>query len=463
VKPTLALRQSQRLSLTPELRQALGLLQLSAVELATKVQEALEGNVLLEQGDEVEDTPSPAPDESLEAQEALVEGVDWEGAGPVSGWDDEDSTHDDSADKSGQSLREYLLWQLELARLSARDAAIGAALIDSLNDDGYLTEPLEEIRLALTDSDEPPEREEMEAVLHRLQAFDPPGVAARDLKECLLLQLRQMDETDPVQRLAVNLVQGHLEALAGREYAQLCRILAVARAEFDAALDTIQGLHPRPGSTVSGGPVDYVLPDVMVSKKSGAWTVELNSAAVPRVRVNARYAAALRRGESGGDLARQLQEARWLVRSIRMRNDTLLRVARSIVARQAAFLDRGEEAMQPLMMKDLAAELDLHESTVSRVVANKHMTTPRGTLAFRRFFSAELTADDGGAFSATAIRAMIRKLVAQEDPEAPLSDNHITQELTNRGIRVARRTVAKYRESMTIPPAHERRRTDPSR
>lgn len=462
MKPTLALHQSQRLSLTPELRQALGLLQLSAVELALKVQEALEGNVLLERGDEEQDTATP--EESLEAQEAPVEAADWENLGPVSGWDDdEDGSRNDSPDKSGQSLREYLLWQLELAHLSARDAAIGAALIDSLNDDGYLTEPLEELRLSLADSDESPEPEEMEAVLHRLQAFDPPGVAARDLKECLLLQLRQLDETDPARRLAVNLVQDHLEALAGREYTELCRILAVQRGQLDAALGTIQGLHPRPGSTVSGNPVDYVLPDVLVSRRSGAWTVELNSEAVPRVRVNARYAAALRRGESGGDLARQLQEARWLVRSIRMRNDTLLRVARSIVARQIAYLDRGDEAMQPLLMKDLAAELDLHESTVSRVVANKHMATPRGTLAFRRFFSAELMADDGGAFSATAIRAMIRKLVAQEDPGAPLSDNHITQELTNRGIRVARRTVAKYRESMTIPPAHERRRADSSR
>ena len=468
MKATLALRQSQRLSLTPELRQALGLLQLSAVELAIKVQEALESNVLLEQGDEEDSpaAPAPTPEERSSAPEAPVEVVaDWdEGDGPsISGWEDEDGQRPEAPDRSGQSLKEYLLWQLELARLSARDGAIGAAIIDSLNDDGYLTEPLEDIRLALTDSDEPPEPDEMQAVLHRVQAFDPPGVAARDLKECLLLQLRQdggAESPEPTQRLALRLVQDHLEALAAREYVPLCRLLGVARPQLDAALALIVGLHPRPGSTIARSPVDYVLPEVLVRRRSGTWIVELNPEAVPRVRVNARYAAALRRGDSSGDLTRQLQEARWLVRSIRMRNDTLLRVARSIVARQGMFLERGEEAMQPLLMKDLASELDLHESTVSRVVANKYMATPRGTVAFRYFFSAELPADDGGAFSATAIRAMIRKLVSQEDPQAPLSDNHITQELTNRGIRVARRTVAKYRESMTIPPAHERRRPD---
>jgi len=465
VKASLALRHSQRLSLTPELRQALGLLQLSAVELAAKVQEALEGNVLLERGDE-DEAPAAATllgdTETAPNPEPAQEVVDWDATASLGGsdWQDEDIERPESPDRSGQSLKEYLLWQLELARLSARDAAMGAAIIDSLNDDGYLTEPLEDIRQALADSDAAPEMDELEAVLHRVQAFDPVGVAARDLRECLLLQLRQGDDSDPELLLAMSLVQGHLEALAARDFVPLSRTLGVTRERLDTALALIRELHPRPGTVIAGVPVDYVVPDVLVSRRNGAWFVELNSEAVPRVRVNARYAAALRRGENGGDLARQLQEARWLVRSIRMRNETLLRVARSLVTRQGSFLERGEEAMLPLLMKDLAAELDLHESTVSRVVANKHMATPRGTLAFRHLFSAELPAGDGGAFSATAIRAMIKKLVAQEDPQAPLSDNHITQELVNRGIRVARRTVAKYREAMTIPPAHERRRPD---
>jgi RNA polymerase sigma-54 factor len=363
--------------------------------------------------------------------------------------------------RGGQSLKDYLLWQLELTHLSARDAAIGAAIIDSLNDDGYLTEPLESLRLSLADSDAAPEPDEMEAVLHRLQAFDPPGVAARDLKECLFAQLRQRDAAeDPAQALAMTLVNGHLEALAAREHRPLCRLLGVGRPELDAAVALILELHPRPGAAIAGEPVDYVVPDVLVTRRDGRWLVELNPDALPRVRVNAGYAAALRRRGTGADLSQQLQEARWLVRSLKMRSETLLRVAESLVRRQSAFLDRGDEAMQPLLMKDLANELELHESTVSRVVANKYMATPRGTLAFRRFFSAELATDSGGACSATAIRAMIKKLVAQEDLRAPLSDSDITRELVSRGIHVARRTVAKYRESMTIPPAHERRRLE---
>ncbi len=472
MKPTLALRQSQRLSLTPELRQALGLLQLSAVELSAKVREALEGNVLLERGEEEEEgtLPPPAPDDGVVVRQAAEPAVDWDSAdgslsdGGVSdsSWGD-DVTAAEASESGGQSLREYLLWQLELARMSARDAGIGAAIIDSLNDDGYLTEPLEEIRQSLADSDAAPEADEMYAVLHRIQAFDPPGIAARDLKECLLLQLKQADKSDPAHGLATALVSSHLETLAAREHERLCRLLSVDRAQMDAALELILALNPRPGAAIAGNPVDYVVPDVLVSRRGSGWFVELNPEAVPRIRVNAAYAAALRRGSAAGDLAQQLQEARWLVRSIRMRNETLLRVAQSIVRKQGGFLERGDEAMQPLLMKDLAAELELHESTVSRVVANKHMSTPRGTLAFRHFFSSELPTDDGSAFSGTAIRAMIKKLVAQEDPRAPLSDNHITKELLSRGVQVARRTVAKYREALTIPPAHERKRLDNTR
>lgn len=469
MKPSLVLRQSQRLSLTPELRQALGLLQLSAVELSAKVREALEGNLLLERGEEDDETPSPIPlpgPATNAAVQTAEPQVDWDSAAgnhaDSSGWEDDSGSVPESTERSGQSLKEYLLWQLELARMSARDAAIGAAIIDSLNDDGYLTEPLEEIRQSLADSDAAPEADEMYAVLHRVQAFDPPGIAARDLKECLLLQLKQGNTSDPAHGLATALVTSHLEALAAREHERLCRLLSVDRPRMNAALELILGLNPRPGAAIAGNPVDYVIPDVLVSRRGSGWFVELNPDAVPRIRVNAAYAAALRRGESGSDLAQQLQEARWLVRSIRMRNETLLRVAQSIVRKQGAFLERGDEAMQPLLMKDLAVELELHESTVSRVVANKHMATPRGTLAFRHFFSSELPADDGGV-SATAIRAMIKKLVAQEDPRAPLSDNHITKELLSRGVHVARRTVAKYREALTIPPAHERKRLDASR
>ena len=449
----------------------MSLLQLSAMELSAKVREALDGNLLLERGEEEDDAASPTPlpgpatDAAVQAAEPQV---DWDSAAASgvsdSDWDSDDGAAD-AADRSGQSLKEYLLWQLELAHMSARDAAIGAAIIDSLNDDGYLTEPFEEIRQSLADSDAAPDPDEMYAVLHRVQAFDPPGIAARDLKECLTLQLRQGDKTVPAHELATALVNSHLETLAAREYERLCRLLGIGRLALDEALELIRGLNPRPGAAIAGNPVDYVVPDVLVNRRGSGWFVELNPAAVPRIRVNLAYAAALRRSDAApgmpGTLSQQLQEARWLVRSIRMRNETLLRVAHSIVRKQGAFLEQGDEAMQPLLMKDLAQELELHESTVSRVVANKHMATPRGTFAFRRFFSSELPTEDGGAYSGTAIRAMIKKLVAQEDPHNPMSDNHITKALLERGVQVARRTVAKYRESLTIPPAHERRRLDP--
>jgi RNA polymerase sigma-54 factor len=303
VKASLALRQTQRLSLAPELRQALGLLQLSAVELGVRVQEALEQNVLLERGEEAEasgEAPGPA-----ETEVPLEAAADWDSAepAPVSGWDDNDSSPAESADRGGQSLKDYLLWQLELARLSPQDAAIGAALIDSLNDDGYLTEPLEDIRLGLADSDAAPEADEVQAVLHRIQSFDPPGIAARGLKECLLLQLRQ-NHAARASSLATRLVELHLESLAARDYERLCRNLGVSRPELDAAVALIQSLHPRPGSTVTAPSADYVIPDVLVSRADGKWRVELNPEAVPRVRVNPGYAAALRRrSEVSSDLA----------------------------------------------------------------------------------------------------------------------------------------------------------------
>src|SRR5579859_4386564 len=284
LKPTLVLRQSQRLSLTPELRQALGLLQLSAVELSAKVREALEGNVLLERGDEEDDsfTPGAAREAGREtATQSPEPQVDWESPASraaQSNWDDEGSP--EPAERGGQSLKEYLLWQLELARMSARDAAIGAAIIDSLNDDGYLTEPLEDIRQSLADSDAAPETDEMYAVLHRIQAFDPPGIAARDLKECLQIQLRQWDKAAVGHAIATSIVGSHLESLAAHEHDRLCRLLNVSRPVLDAALELILGLNPRPGATISGGTVDYVLPDVLVKRRGSGWSVELNSEAV---------------------------------------------------------------------------------------------------------------------------------------------------------------------------------------
>lgn len=473
MKPALLLRQAQRLTMTPQLRQALNLLQMSAIELNHTLHEALEQNLLLERADEEDEAPSAAtlraddgsaatpaetPPEPAEDQ-TLAE---WDSTEVELGWHGSDEEIPEPPAPGGPSLHAHLLWQLELSRPSARDTAIGAVLIDSLNDDGYLDDDLESLRQALADSDDVPEPEEIEAVLHRIQSFDPPGVGARDLRECLQIQLRQMDPANPALELARALVDQHLDTLASHAHDRLCRLLNVSTTKLHAALELVQSLNPRPGTALGSGTVDYVHPDVLVTRRDGHWRVELNPQTVPRVRINAAYASALGRGQRhvNPDLSRQLQEARWLVRSLRMRNESLLRVAECMVRHQSAFLDDGEEAMRPLLLKDVALELALHESTISRVVANKYIATPRGTFAFRHFFSNELSTNDGGALSSTAIRAMIRKLVAQEDPHKPLSDDRITKELVNRGVRVARRTVAKYREAMTIPPAYERKRLE---
>ncbi|MDE2344839.1 MAG: RNA polymerase factor sigma-54 [Gammaproteobacteria bacterium] len=472
MKASLGLQQIHRLAMTPELRQALGLLQMSAIELRDIVQQALENNLLLEKAEDGEESPPgddmqvPAPMESEPlpttqpetAEEPAV--VEWDSADVDVSWgggaEQDLPEHNSPVDVS---LQEYLHQQLELTRLSARDAAIGTLIIDSLNDDGYLTASLEELRQAFGGHDDLPEPEEMEAVLHHIQLLDPPGVAARDLSECLCIQLRQLHPS-AAREAALRIAKDRLQELADNMHAQLCRQLDISRELLDAAVAMIHSLNPRPGTALASGAVDFIIPDVVLSRHGGRWVVELNPAIAPRLRVNTMYASAIRRGRNteNADLGRQLQEARWLIRSIKMRNQTLLRVAECIVRHQADFLESGEEAMRPLMLKDLASELGLHESTISRVVANKHLATPRGTYAFRHFFSNELSTDNGGALSAVAIRALIRKLLVQEDPNNPLSDDRITKELVSRGIRVARRTVAKYRESMAIPPAHKRKR-----
>lgn len=471
MKASLGLRQIHRLTMTPELRQALGLLQMSALELRDLVQQSLENNLLLEKAEGSDEVPageldeppsidSPDPDAPVsEAAEEPPE-VEWDSADVEVSWGG--GSGEDFAEPTAPldiSLQDYLHQQLELTHLSARDAAIGALIIDSLNDDGYLTASLDELRLAFDDQGNSPEPDEMAAVLHHIQSLDPPGVAARDLSECLIIQLRQLEPSD-TRALALKLAIGHLQDLAERSLAQLCRQLETKDDDLTAAIALIQSLNPRPGTSLASSAVDFIIPDVVLTRRDERWMVELNPAIAPRLRVNSMYAKAIGRRRNGenADLGRQLQEARWLIRSLKMRNQTLLRVAECIVRHQADFLSTGEEAMHPLMLKDVAAELELHESTISRVVANKYLATPRGTLAFRHFFSNELSTEDGGAQSTVAIRALIRKLLTQEDPNDPLSDDRITKELVSRGIRVARRTVAKYREAMTIPPAHKRRR-----
>jgi RNA polymerase sigma-54 factor len=476
LKPSLQLKLGQQLTMTPQLQQAIRLLQLPALELQAHIRELLETNVMLEPTEEAEATGSyeavespaaehEAPETAAERtrEDNTVEVVD-EGWGEQSvgaaeaPWNsDDDERQQEFADASGQSLQEHLLWQLELAKLEPREFAIARAIIDAISDDGYLTEPLEEIANTLR-----PEIEcdaaEVEAVLAGVQALDPPGVGARSVGECIELQLRQLDPSTPGFNTAIEIARHHLELVAERELSLLRRELRATEEEIASALALVRSCHPRPGSTVSTGSAEYVVPDVFVRRTDHGWSVEINSATLPRVRLNSSYASLIGRNASHATMRAQLQEARWLLKSLEIRHETLIKVARSIVERQQAFLEHGDEHMRPMILKDIAEAVGMHESTISRVTSGKYMHTPRGVFELRYFFSSQVEGADGSGTSSTAIRAKIKKLVKEEDAEMPLSDGRIAELLSGEGIPVARRTVAKYREAMGIAPSNERRR-----
>jgi len=476
LKPSLQLKLGQQLTMTPQLQQAIRLLQLPALELQAHIRELLETNVMLEPTEEAEATGSyeavespatehEAPETAAERtrEDNTVEVVD-EGWGEQSvgaaeaPWNsDDDERQQEFADASGQSLQEHLLWQLELAKLEPREFAIARAIIDAISDDGYLTEPLEEIANTLR-----PEIEcdaaEVEAVLAGVQALDPPGVGARSVGECIELQLRQLDPSTPGFNTAIEIARHHLELVAERELSLLRRELRATEEEIASALALVRSCHPRPGSTVSTGSAEYVVPDVFVRRTDHGWSVEINSATLPRVRLNSSYASLIGRNASHATMRAQLQEARWLLKSLEIRHETLIKVARSIVERQQAFLEHGDEHMRPMILKDIAEAVGMHESTISRVTSGKYMHTPRGVFELRYFFSSQVEGADGSGTSSTAIRAKIKKLVKEEDAETPLSDGRIAELLSGEGIPVARRTVAKYREAMGIAPSNERRR-----
>lgn len=482
LKPSLQLRLGQQLTMTPQLQQAIRLLQLPALELQQQIREALEQNVMLEAEDEVdvvlegadplsdtmvtelaETPPAQAAEERRETEEPTVEiGEDHWDEGPTTGasdtpWSGDDDRAQEFADESGATLHEHLLWQLELARLDPRELAIGRAIIDAINDDGYLTDSLDDIRAVLA-----PEADvglpEIEAVLRHVQAFDPVGVAARSVGECIELQLAQLAPDTPGLATAFAVARGHLDLVATQQLALLRRQLKVDEAELETALALVRGCHPRPGSTIQPSTPDYIVPDVFVRRAEHGWVVELNAVALPRVRLNQGYAGLVTRAADHAVLRAQLQEARWLLRSLEIRNETLIKVARCIVQRQAAFFDHGDEAMQPMVLRDVAEAVEMHESTISRVTTGKYMHTPRGVFEFRYFFSSHVANTDGTEMSSTAIRAKIRKLIAAEDAGSPLSDSRIAELLGADGVQVARRTVAKYREAMNISPSSERRR-----
>lgn len=475
LKPTLQLKLGQQLTMTPQLQQAIRLLQLPTIELQAHIRELLESNVMLEQDEDSETglyeqmpAAETAPETVERAEEPPIEVVDesWadQSVGPAENpWNNGGSSDDDRqqevADSSGQSLRDHLLWQLELAKLNARDLSIGRAIVDAINDDGYITEPLDAIGASLKPELDP-DVEDVERILMIVQMFDPAGVGARSLSECLLLQLEQLGPDTPGLATAKSIARDRLELLADRELTALRRELRSSDEELETAVALVRACNPRPGSIISGAAAEYVIPDVFVRRTPRGWSVEINAATLPRVRLNQSYANLVGRSSSHASMRTQLQEARWLLKSLEIRNDTLTKVARSIVERQSEFLEHGEEFMRPMILRDIAEAIEMHESTVSRVTSGKYMHTPRGVFELRYFFSSQVEGNDGSGTSSTAIRAKIRKLIREEDPVAPLSDSRIAEILSGEGIPVARRTVAKYRETMGLAPSNERRRVN---
>lgn len=476
MKPTLQTRLGQQLSLTPQLRQAIRLLQLSALELEAELNAALEANPLLEREDEPDDALLPVPDgdkapEAPSGEEASDspdsgdydpgEQPDWYES--TLGSYERRSNGDDEPEEltaaAQVDLHDHLLWQLQLSHLGPRDLAIGQALIEAINDDGYLEGPIEDIQAALLpeiDAD----AAEIETVLHIIQHFDPVGAGARNLSECLCVQLSLLSGDTPGLALARDVCRRHLDALAKQGPARLAGQLGETPEAMDTAVALLRSLDPKPGAQVSAGEAEYIAPDAIAYRQGGVWKVALAAGSQPRLGINRHYERLIGKASREDDsyLRSQLQEARWLIKSLETRADTLVRVARAIVRQQSGFLDHGHEAMRPLTLREVAEELGLHESTISRATTRKFLRTPRGTFEFKHFFSSGIATEHGGSASATAIQAMLRKLIDAENPRAPLSDQRLAEILKGEGIPVARRTVAKYREAMNISASNERQR-----
>ena len=447
----LGLRLKQQLTLTPRLQQSVKLLQLSALECVQELHQAIAQNPFLEEVTDAPDTHAQAEDS---AEGTSVTELDF--SGPGSGAAGSDDTPDWTEwTASPSTLHDSLREQLLLLGLSERDYALANLVVDALDEDGYLRQPLEDLA-ALTPGVEPGE---LETALRIVQTLEPTGVAARDLSECLALQLQSMERDTPGRDLALRIVQGKLELVASRDHSRLQEALGCSAGELRTAIELIRGLDPRPGSKVGSFEPRAIVPDVIVRKEKKRWVVSINSAIYPRIRVNQQYAEQFRHAREGDTqlLAQHLQEARWLVRNLEQRFLTIQRVAEAVVARQRNFFEYGDLAMRPLTLREIADELGLHESTVSRATSHKYMATPRGVIPFKRFFSRQLATTSGGSCSATAIRALLREFIAAEDRRNPLSDVQLTELLANRGVKVARRTVTKYRRSMQLPAVDFRR------
>ena len=471
MKPTLQTRLGQQLSLTPQLRQAIRLLQLSALELETELNQALESNPLLERGDEDQgdgpegEKPDEAPAEDTPGDADVPEEFDrneldeWYEAPAGDRRSNDGGESDEFTAAAPVDLHGHLLWQLQLSHLGPRDLAIGQAVIEAINDDGYLEGPLADIQAALRPELEVGEAE-IETVLHIIQHFDPVGAGARCLSECLCVQLSLLSDDTPGLALSRRLCKDHLDGLARLGADRLGGQLGESPEAMAQAVALLRSLDPKPGAQVGGSEPEYIAPDAIAYRQNGVWKVRLAAGSRPRLAINRHYEGLIGKASREDDsyLRGQLQEARWLIKSLETRADTVERVARAIVRQQSAFLDHGNEAMRPLTLREVAEELGLHESTVSRATTRKYLRTPRGTFEFKHFFSSGIATEHGGAASATAIQAMIRKLIDTESPRTPLSDQKLAETLKAEGIPVARRTVAKYREAMNIPASNERQR-----
>ena len=444
--------------MTPQLQQAIRLLQLPVLDLNAQIQDALEENIMLEMED-LPDVPQTSNESTAEIETIRAEDS-WQTRTSQQiqdgGWNGEGRPITEIADDSGQTLHEHLFWQLEMEDFTPRQTIIGEAIIDSISDDGYLAIELDEVAGYL-DENTDVSSDELEETLVKIQSLDPIGVAARSIPECLVLQLRQLDASTPGLQLAIEIARNNLDLVANREYGELRRSLRTSEEDLHEALALVRSCNPKPGLAVSPAAAEYVIPDVFVRKVDNRWQVEISPTGVPRLSVNQQYARLLRGSGDHAVLRTQLQEARWLIRSLEIRNETLAKVATCIVSRQTDFLEHGDEAMKPMVLRDVAEEIGMHESTISRVTTNKYMHTPRGIFEFKYFFSSHLSSANGEDQSSTSVRAKIRKMIGAENPAKPLSDSKIAHLLAEDGISVARRTVAKYREAMQIESSSERR------
>ena len=481
--------------MTPQLQQAIRLLQLSTLDLQQEIHQALESNPMLELIEGIEEDENQATDAKANTESAsqaadspdnkTADNLDeeyWQSEIPKdlevdSSWDDvytnspppsqnfeADDFNHESHNPAEETLQDHLLWQLNLTPMSESDEAIAIAIIDAIDPNGWLTVDLESILIGFDPALEIG-LDEMLAVLHRIQQFDPIGVGYRNLSECLLVQLNHLGEHDQpkIVENAKLIVREYIELLGHRDYALLMRKTKLKEAELAETIALIEDLDPRPGANIAPESTDYVVPDVIVTKhaNSGKWKVELNPETAPKIRINSSYASLVKRADTSSDnnfLRDNLQEARWFLKSLQSRNETLMKVATRIVEHQKGFLEYGDEAMKPLVLHDIAEAVSMHESTISRVTTQKYMYTPRGIFELKYFFSSHVSTKGGGECSSTAIRAIIKKLIAAENKRKPLSDSKITELLEEKGINVARRTIAKYRESLSIPPSNERKR-----